>query len=133
MLHDIRMKLYIVLSKIGRLELSTSYAKFNTPTTRLGYLFLLLYFHLLFSTQKQKNTQIISAFLHNFEFFCVFLSHFQNTSFLLFLNKFDLFEQKARKVPLSVCEWFKDYEPSISPSQEIDHAYEYVSFTHHCQ
>ena len=39
------MKLYIVLSKIGRLELSTSYAKFNTPTTRLGYLFLNLYFH----------------------------------------------------------------------------------------
>ena len=39
------MKLYIVLSKIGRLELSTSYAKFNTPTTKLGYLFLELYFH----------------------------------------------------------------------------------------
>ena len=39
------MKLYIVLSKIRRLELSTSYAKFNTPTTRLEYLFLDLYFH----------------------------------------------------------------------------------------
>ena len=39
------MKLYIVLSKIEKLELSTLFAKFNIPITRLRYLFLDLYFH----------------------------------------------------------------------------------------
>eukprot|EP00250_Pteridium_aquilinum_P000927 c11110_g1_i2 orf=330-1490(+) len=51
---------------------------------------------------------------------------FENTSFLVFLNKFDLFEQKALKVPLSVCDWFQDYTPVTSSSQEIEHAYKFV-------
>nr|GMC92458.1 guanine nucleotide-binding protein alpha-1 subunit [Ipomoea batatas] len=45
---------------------------------------------------------------------------------MLFLNKFDLFEKKVLKVPLNVCEWFKDYQPVSSGKQEIEHAYEFV-------
>lgn len=75
----------------------------------------------------------------------------QKTSFMLFLNKFDIFEKKILKVrtiwiyctflleslspfqsltfcivqvPLSVCEWFKDYQPVSTGKQEIEHAYE---------
>ncbi|XP_042036966.1 guanine nucleotide-binding protein alpha-1 subunit [Salvia splendens] len=51
---------------------------------------------------------------------------FEKTSFLLFLNKFDLFEKKVLKVPLNVCEWFKDYQPVSTGKQEIEHAYEFV-------
>eukprot|EP00249_Psilotum_nudum_P024803 c29296_g1_i8 orf=1133-2269(+) len=51
---------------------------------------------------------------------------FQRTSFLLFLNKYDIFEKKVLKVPLSVCEWFKDYKPLTTGKQEIEHAYEFV-------
>nr|BAB84093.1 heterotrimeric GTP binding protein alpha subunit [Nicotiana tabacum] len=51
---------------------------------------------------------------------------FEKTSFMLFLNKFDIFEQKALKVPLNVCEWFKDYQSVSTGKQEIEHAYEFV-------
>ncbi|XP_072998246.1 guanine nucleotide-binding protein alpha-1 subunit isoform X1 [Typha latifolia] len=53
-------------------------------------------------------------------------SCFEKTSFMLFLNKFDIFEKKVQKVPLSVCEWFKDYQPTASGKQEVEHAYEFV-------
>ncbi|KAF9615064.1 hypothetical protein IFM89_021635 [Coptis chinensis] len=48
---------------------------------------------------------------------------FEKTSFMLFLNKFDIFE---KKVPLSVCEWFKDYTPMSTGKQETENAYEFV-------
>ncbi|EPS73765.1 hypothetical protein M569_00991 [Genlisea aurea] len=51
---------------------------------------------------------------------------FEKTSFMLFLNKFDLFEKKVLKVPLNACEWFKDYQPVSTGKQEIEHAYEFV-------
>lgn len=51
---------------------------------------------------------------------------FEKTSFLLFLNKFDIFEKKVQKVPLNVCEWFKDYKPLTTGKQGIEHAYEFV-------
>jgi guanine nucleotide-binding protein G(t) subunit alpha 3 len=51
---------------------------------------------------------------------------FEKTSFILFLNKFDIFEKKIQKVPLSVCEWFKDYQPIAPGKQEVEHAYEFV-------
>ncbi|CAA0830914.1 Extra-large guanine nucleotide-binding protein 1 [Striga hermonthica] len=34
--------------------------------------------------------------------------------FLLVLNKFDLLEEKVDKAPLSLCEWFRDFNPVIS-------------------
>ncbi|KAK9078493.1 hypothetical protein SSX86_002550 [Deinandra increscens subsp. villosa] len=51
---------------------------------------------------------------------------FEKTSFMLFLNKFDIFEKKVAKVPLNVCEWFKDYQPVSTGKQEVEHAYEFV-------
>ncbi|KAJ8434536.1 hypothetical protein Cgig2_004302 [Carnegiea gigantea] len=51
---------------------------------------------------------------------------FEKTSIMLFLNKFDMFEKKVHRVPLSTCEWFKDYQPVSSGKQEIEHAYEFV-------
>ncbi|XP_055820330.1 guanine nucleotide-binding protein alpha-1 subunit [Solanum dulcamara] len=51
---------------------------------------------------------------------------FEKTSFMLFLNKFDIFEQKVLKVPLNACEWFKDYQSVSTGKQEIEHAYEFV-------
>ncbi|XP_023524236.1 guanine nucleotide-binding protein alpha-1 subunit [Cucurbita pepo subsp. pepo] len=51
---------------------------------------------------------------------------FEKTSFMLFLNKFDIFEKKVLQVPLSVCEWFRDYQPVSTGKQEIEHAYEFV-------
>ncbi|WOK91966.1 guanine nucleotide-binding protein alpha-2 subunit isoform X1 [Canna indica] len=53
-------------------------------------------------------------------------SCFEKSSFVLFLNKFDIFEKKVQKVPLSVCEWFKDYQPMGSGKQEVELAYEFV-------
>ncbi|XP_050219532.1 guanine nucleotide-binding protein alpha-1 subunit [Mercurialis annua] len=51
---------------------------------------------------------------------------FEKTSFMLFLNKFDIFEKKVLNVPLNACEWFKDYQPVSTGKQEIEHAYEFV-------
>ncbi|KAH7415450.1 hypothetical protein KP509_14G044500 [Ceratopteris richardii] len=51
---------------------------------------------------------------------------FKNTSFLLFLNKYDLFQEKVLKVPLSVCGWFEDYRPLESDVHEVKNAYMFV-------
>ena len=36
---------------------------------------------------------------------------FIDTAFVLFLNKYDAFEGKINQVPLSTCEWLKDFSP----------------------
>uniref|UniRef100_A0A0E0PKW6 Guanine nucleotide-binding protein alpha subunit n=1 Tax=Oryza rufipogon TaxID=4529 RepID=A0A0E0PKW6_ORYRU len=35
-------------------------------------------------------------------------------------------KQRCFEVPLSVCEWFKDYQPIAPGKQEVEHAYEFV-------
>ncbi|KAJ4962586.1 hypothetical protein NE237_022525 [Protea cynaroides] len=40
--------------------------------------------------------------------------NFNQMDFLLILNKLDLLEQKIEQVPLTVCDWFNDFDPLIS-------------------
>ena len=42
---------------------------------------------------------------------------FENKNFLLILNKFDLLEEKIEQVPLSQCEWFSDFKPTVSQNR----------------
>lgn len=44
---------------------------------------------------------------------------FQESNFLLILNKFDLLEEKIDQAPLTRCEWFEDFNPVISHNQRI--------------
>ncbi|KAJ6919509.1 extra-large guanine nucleotide-binding protein 1-like [Populus alba x Populus x berolinensis] len=50
------------------------------------------------------------------KFFESIVTHptFEQMDFLLILNKFDLFEEKIERVPLTQCEWFDDFHPVMS-------------------
>lgn len=39
---------------------------------------------------------------------------FNQTDFLLILNKFDIFEEKIEQVPLNQCDWFDEFHPLVS-------------------
>ncbi|CAD5191466.1 extra-large guanine nucleotide-binding protein 3-like [Musa acuminata AAA Group] len=57
-------------------------------------------------------------------------SSFRETPFVLLLNKYDAFEEKISKVPLTVCEWFADFSPvkARDTNQSLaNHAYYYIA------
>ncbi|XP_017606154.1 extra-large guanine nucleotide-binding protein 1 isoform X1 [Gossypium arboreum] len=68
------------------------------------------------SDYDQYSADGTNKMLLSKKFFETIVTHptFEQMDFLLILNKFDIFEEKVERVPLTRCEWFDDFHPLIS-------------------
>ncbi|KAL7193189.1 hypothetical protein ACSBR2_024907 [Camellia fascicularis] len=59
---------------------------------------------------------LVNKMLLSKKFFENIVTHptFDQMDFLLILNKFDMFEEKIERVPLTQCDWFDDFHPVMS-------------------
>jgi hypothetical protein len=77
---------------------------------------------------QPKNKMMVTR-----ELFESILSYpcFRGKPILLFLNKYDAFEQKALEAPITTCEWFSTFNPVPSARTSADHvaqpAYAYIA------
>ncbi|KAL6227262.1 hypothetical protein ACLB2K_001221 [Fragaria x ananassa] len=62
------------------------------------------------------NGSFSNKMLQTRSFFESMITHptFEQMDFLLILNKFDVFEEKVERVPLTQCDWFDDFHPVVS-------------------